>query len=193
MSYIIKSSSPFVSIKLTEVGRMQLSLGKLNFSHWAIGDSEINYSRETIVDANPSHVTLSATSMILRPFDRQPDIKSFIYPNSTGDAFQVINNSNLNVIKSVVNNKADEKGFFTLTGGNFETKTDSDHVKYTNYIASNIAGNSIFSGTTNLFINYSGVNIVALGLMVLLVYLVVLWLLIQMINHYKIYGIRYKV
>jgi hypothetical protein len=29
--------------------------------------------------------------------------------------------------------------------------------------------------------------------MVLLVYLVVLWLLIQMINHYKIYGIRYKV
>ncbi len=159
MSYIIKSSSPFVSIKLTEVGRMQLSLGKLNFSHWAIGDSEINYSRETIVDANPSHVTLSATSMILRPFDRQPDIKSFIYPNSTGDAFQVINNSNLNVIKSVVNNKADEKGFFTLTGGNFETKTDSDHVKYTNYIASNIAGNSIFSGTTNLFINYSGVSL----------------------------------
>ena len=40
MSYIIPSTSPFVSIKLTEKGREQLAQGKLNFSYWAVGDSE---------------------------------------------------------------------------------------------------------------------------------------------------------
>ena len=78
MSYIIKSTSPFVSVKLTQIGRQQLSMGKLNFSTWAIGDSEINYGRESIIDANPTDITLSATCQILRPFDQQPNIKTFI-------------------------------------------------------------------------------------------------------------------
>jgi len=52
MSYIIKSTSPFVSIKLTEKGREKLALGNLNFKSWVIGDSEINYSRESIIDGN---------------------------------------------------------------------------------------------------------------------------------------------
>ena len=41
MSYIINSTNPFVSIKLTEKGREQLAQGQLNFSFWGIGDSEI--------------------------------------------------------------------------------------------------------------------------------------------------------
>ena len=52
MSYIIDNTNPFVSIKLTETGRQQLSLGQLTFSYWGIGDSEINYNREAIVDEN---------------------------------------------------------------------------------------------------------------------------------------------
>ena len=79
MSYIIKSTSPFVSIKLTDVGRQQLALGQLNFANWSIGDSEINYNREEIVDENQDDVTLSGSSMILRPVDRQPNIKYFYY------------------------------------------------------------------------------------------------------------------
>jgi hypothetical protein len=35
MSYIIKSTSPFVSIKLTQTGRQQLALGRLNFNKQA--------------------------------------------------------------------------------------------------------------------------------------------------------------
>ena len=60
MSYIINSTSPFVSIKLTEKGREQLASGKLTYSFWGIGDSELNYNREEVVDANPTDITLSA-------------------------------------------------------------------------------------------------------------------------------------
>ena len=78
MSYIINTTNPFVSIKLTEKGRMQLAKGQLNFSYYAFGDSEINYDREAVVDANQSVPTLSGSSVIMRPFDQQPNIKSFI-------------------------------------------------------------------------------------------------------------------
>ena len=78
MSYIINNSDPFISIKLTDVGRQQLAKGALNFSFWAIGDSEINYNREEIVEGNLGDATLSAGTRILRPVDIQPDIKSFI-------------------------------------------------------------------------------------------------------------------
>ena len=99
MSYIIKNSNPLVSIKLTEIGRQQLALGALNFTSWAIGDSELNYTREAIVDANPNDITLSATSMILRPVDEQPNIKSFIYPSTSTTTYQPITPSNINVIQ----------------------------------------------------------------------------------------------
>jgi hypothetical protein len=55
-------------------------MGQLTFSHWSIGDSEINYNREIIVDANPNDVTLSASSKVLRPLDKQPNCKYFITP-----------------------------------------------------------------------------------------------------------------
>lgn len=128
MSYIIKSSSPFVSVKLTETGREKLALGKLNFSFWAIGDSEVNYNREAIVDANPLNISLSATSAILTPVDRQPDIKTFITKNNILDPFQTIDSSNMNVVKAVVNNKAIERGFFERDGSNFTTITDNEYI-----------------------------------------------------------------
>jgi hypothetical protein len=115
MSYIIKSTSPFVSIKLTDIGRQQLALGQLNFSNWAIGDSEINYDREQIVDADTT--TYSATSIIMRPFDKQPDIKSFITSSNSANNLQPINSSNMNVVKAIVNNEATERGFFDDNNG----------------------------------------------------------------------------
>jgi hypothetical protein len=51
------------------MGREQLAKGALNFQYWAIGDSEINYDREEIVNNNPTDVTLSGISRIMRPFD----------------------------------------------------------------------------------------------------------------------------
>lgn len=154
MSYIIKSTSPFVSIKLTQKGREQLAQGKLNFNFWAIGDSEINYNREAIVDANPTDVTLSATSAVFRPFDRQPNIKSFITQGNTANPFQTIDGSVLNVVKAVVNNEALERGFFSQTGGVFTTLTGNTYTPYFTDIS-----NSILTGGTNLVIATSSISV----------------------------------
>ena len=147
MSYIIKSTSPFVSIKLTQKGREQLAQGKLNFTHWAIGDSELNYNREAIVDANSNNVTLSATSVISRPVDREPNIKYFISQNN-GDPFQSVDSSVLNVVKAIVNNEAKERGFFERSGSTFTTLSGSDLTTY-----SEIINNSSISGTNELILS----------------------------------------
>jgi hypothetical protein len=153
MSYIIKSTSPFVSIKLTDIGRQQLALGQLNFSNWAIGDSEINYGREQIVSENQSDVTLSASSIILRPADKQPDIKSFITSKNSVGVFQPINSSNMNVIKAVVNNEAKERGFFDNNGTSYTINLDSELTpNYQQVPDSTISGSSILTltSTTNV-------------------------------------------
>jgi hypothetical protein len=161
MSYIITSTNPFVSVKLTEKGREQLSLGQLNFSYWAIGDSEINYEREAIVDANPNNVTLSATSKVLRPVDRQPNIKSFITSSTSTSNYQAINASNMNVVKAIVNNQADERGFFTNNITGFTTNLSTTLTPYYQPVA-----NSTLSGTTTL--RLSGSPVVSVGDIVLL-------------------------
>jgi hypothetical protein len=153
MSYIIKSTSPFVSIKLTQTGREQLAQGKLNFSYYAIGDSEINYNRESIVDANLSNPTLSASSFVLRPVDREPKIKSFI-TQSDNEPFQPIDGSVLNVVKAVVNNAADERGFFNRVGSTFTTLTSNTYTTYVTNIP-----NSSFTGGTSFAIPTSSINI----------------------------------
>lgn len=123
MSYIIKSTSPFVSIKLTEKGRENLAKGQLNFGYWAIGDSEINYDREEVVDTNQSDPVLSGSSKVFRAFDRQPNIKSFI-TTQNGDNLNTLTPANISVVKAVVNNLATERGFFsgtniTMTGDTY--------------------------------------------------------------------------
>jgi len=142
---------------LTQTGREQLAQGKLNFSFFAIGDSEINYEREAIVDANPNNVSLSATSVVMRPFDRQPKIKSFIYPPLSGDYYKPVDGSVLSVVKAVVNNEATERGFFELSGSSYETRTEVEYCLYnqSNLVPSNI----IFSGGTTFVLGTSGVTV----------------------------------
>ena len=147
MSYIINSTNPFVSIKLTEIGRQQLALGQLNFSYWGIGDSEINYDREAIFDANPNDAVLSAATRILKPVDQQPNLKYFITTDS-GNQYLTLDNGSKHVIKAVVNNKAEERGFFLNTNGVYTTLTDSVYTPYTESIVS-----TNLSGGTQLNLN----------------------------------------
>lgn len=130
MSYIIKNTNPFVSIKLTEKGREQLAQGKLGFSYWAIGDSELNYNREAIVDAATAinDATLTGTSRIMRPFDRQPNFKSYITKASDNTPYQDLTTANINVIKAVVNNAATERGFFTNNGTGYTTNSTTTFI-----------------------------------------------------------------
>ena len=145
MSYIIKSTSPFVSIKLTEKGRENLAKGQLNFSFWGLGDSEINYDREAIVDANQTNPSLSGSSRVFRPFDKQPNIKSFI-TKTDGSYLAVLNASNINVVKAVVNNQAEERGLFSATTSGYITDLITNSIYYFSY------SNTSISGTTNLVV-----------------------------------------
>ncbi len=146
MSYIINNNDPFVSIKLTQSGREQLAKGALNFQYWAIGDSEINYDREEIVNNNPTDVTLSGISKIMRPFDKQTNIKSYITKVS-GEPLNALNNTNIRTVKAVINNEADERGFFSANTAHssFSTMTGSTYILDEGTLA-----NTIISGGTNL-------------------------------------------
>lgn len=153
MSYIINTTSPFISVKLTQTGREKLSMGKLNFSYWAAGDSEINYEREALIDSND--VTLSATSKIMRPFDRQPNIKYYIKPANSASPFQTISNGDISVIKAVVNNLAIERGFFNYSGSSYITSTATTLTPYSQPV-----NNSTITGGTVLFLSStSNINV----------------------------------
>jgi hypothetical protein len=133
MSYIIKSTNPFASTKLTEKGREKLAKGSLTFDSWAIGDSEINYDREIFVDAD----ILSATTKVLRPKDKNPDLKYFINTGS-GSNLKAFGASDIRCIRATINNEADERGHFT---GNLTTGFT------TNITGSTISGYTRTSGT----------------------------------------------
>jgi len=144
MSYIINSTNPFISLKVTSLGREKLAQGLLNFSFWGIGDSELNYNREGIID--PLDITLSATSKIMKPFDIQPNIKSFITPSLATTPFQSMTPANLNVIKAIVNNEAVERGFFSVSGDVYTTLTANTYSPYTEIInTSSISGGTTFN------------------------------------------------
>ena len=151
MSYIIPSTSPFVSIKLTDIGRNKLAQGQLNFSYWAIGDSEIDYNREQLVNANQSDLTLSATSKVFRTFDLQPNIKSFITPVG-GSNLNALTPANINVVQATVNNQATERGFFVNNGTNYTTQINSP---YTLSVIS--IPNSTITGGTSIVIPYGSI------------------------------------
>jgi hypothetical protein len=154
MSYIINNTSELISIKLTEKGREQLAKGSLNFSYWAIGDSEINYEREAIVDANPTDPVLSGSSRILRPKDQQPNIKYFISTGAT-EFFTPLTDANINTLKVIVNNEADERGFFsgdTVSG--FTTLTSSPYA-----LSDGLILDSTISGGTSLDLGVTGVSV----------------------------------
>lgn len=145
MSYIIDNINPFISIKLTELGRQKIALGALNFAYWAIGDSEINYNRESIMDDSaPKYQNVTNYSKILKPKDKQPDFKYFI----TTDGITNLNNlqpASINVVKAVVNNEASERGFFNNLGGSYQTYSS------TTYIVSSVTvSNSIITGGTQI-------------------------------------------
>jgi hypothetical protein len=150
MSYIIQSTSPFVSIKLTEKGREQLAKGKLNFTSWAVGDSEINYVREALVDTPPS--SLSATSVVMRPVDREPNLKYFVKPSTTTNPLRPIDASVLNVIKADVNNAATERGFFRNVNDVYTTITTNTYTPFTTTINNGLltGGTSLVIATTNI-------------------------------------------
>jgi len=148
MSYIINNSGAFVNIKLTDSGRRKLAEGKLNFTAWGIGDSELNYNREEIVDNYQSDPQLSGTSVILRPADKQPNLTSFISFDGVTPTNPLTSNQ-INTLKAIVNNKATERGFFSAntTHTEFATLLDSPYT-----IDNGCINNIDITGGTTLYL-----------------------------------------
>lgn len=154
MSYIINNTSAFVNIKLTETGRQKLAQGQLNFTSWGIGDSEINYDREAIYDLPTSAAdpALSGSSRILRPVDRQPDIKSYITATSNGNAnLNALDSSQITTIKAIVNNEAQDRGFFSGNGSTFVTYTADTYTQGTDSVVALAGGTTLVIGTGTTF------------------------------------------
>lgn len=154
MSYIIKSTSPFASTKLTETGREKIARGQLNFASWSIGDSEINYVREgEIQDA----VITGTTSKILRPKDKQPNLKYFISNSSGSKAFN-FGSGDIKCIKATINNEAIERGFFSGTSlYDYTAITGGTLSNYLNIFGELTAGTLI--GGTTVDLGISGAEI----------------------------------
>jgi len=146
MSYISieNNISAFVNVKLTDTGRKKLAQGQLNFSAWAIGDSEIDYNKEDLLDGN-SNLNISNTK-ILAPADLQPNLKSFVTKDDL-TALNVFAQGQINTIKAIVNNKAQERGFFSAntTHTEFDTLTGSTYAKTTGIVV-----NSRFTGSNSV-------------------------------------------
>jgi hypothetical protein len=145
MSYIIRNAQPFTSVKLTEVGREKIAKGELNFSSWSIGDSEINYNREGFVQDD----VLTGSTTILRPKDKQPDLKYFISKNNNTNKNPFVD-GDISCVKLRVNNEAEQRGPFTgsLSSG-WETLTETSE-EMSGYTRSSgtISSSAISGGNT---------------------------------------------
>lgn len=147
MSYIIKQNDPIINVKLTETGRRKLASGLLNFASWGVGDSEIDY-------AYMSPNTPGVNAKILRPKDRNPNIKTFL-KNVNGDFLQPVTPAVLNLLSLTVNNRADERGFFSSTSGvttGWTVMTSTTYVNTSGFldISSFTGGTTIDLGVTGL-------------------------------------------
>tara|TARA_R110000803_G_scaffold47825_6_gene99624 strand:- start:2284 stop:4623 length:2340 start_codon:yes stop_codon:yes gene_type:complete len=114
MGYIQKDSVAYVSAKLTDYGRRQLAVGKLNFSYWGFGDSEMDYG-----SFNNTYSWATTTDLgsmgVLRPSDNPSGVR---YPllrvaGNTGSTYSSVNSINLN--ETIINNQAITRGWFTGT------------------------------------------------------------------------------
>jgi hypothetical protein len=163
MSYINKQKTNLVRVKLTEEGRRLLATGQLNFDSYYLGDTEVDYdyvrgwkdfqpksnaaTGQFLVHLNNGTVISDNYAKVLSPKDRQPFGTSFVYnPNTTGVTFKLSTESTLEIIKGIVSNQAEQRGFFTGDSINGLTAyTNSDFVKF-----SGVINLGKFSGETDI-------------------------------------------
>jgi len=106
MAFIQKRDPVVVNIKLTDKGRELLSKGRLNFTKFMVGDSEIDYKflEKTDIDATQMSV--------LRPKDSNPNLISGLPRFLGGDVFNDIDA--IPTIQTPIKNTIKGVGFFDI-------------------------------------------------------------------------------
>ncbi len=121
MAFIEKSEQVVINARLTTIGRKLLASGALTFNQWVLGDSEIDYT----YGANTGFDLTE--SIILRPKDKNPNIKYPILASENGTPFNVL--PPLTPVETRVRNTAKVRGFFTgNTANGFTALTTSQYV-----------------------------------------------------------------
>ena len=103
MGYILNEPKTFINVKLTDVGRRQLSLGNLVFSTAVFSDREINYG----IDRTEKYSI--SNNRILSPSDVNPNIAS----NFDGTVPLVLEGNQVTSAKQFATGGTDDCGFFT--------------------------------------------------------------------------------
>ena len=114
MAFIHDNDLVQLNIRLTDKGREQLAKGRLKFSKFALGDSEIDYN---LIKQKKEYLNESddISIRVLRPVDLNPQITSFIKNNQNSDIKTEING--IPSDRTVVNNNTDEIGCFGVDNG----------------------------------------------------------------------------
>lgn len=165
MSYINKKNEPLVNVKLTDTGRRNLASGKLTFSKFSLGDSELDY--RTVNSDN--NFTLQN---ILRPADNQ---QGLIYPIPVEGEVVLSDILDIQSVPEVIENTADVRGFFT-TGNtidhtqckvyaleyNISGLTGGTQITLTSFSGTTISGSTL-SGSTSIDINEGDLLLMKVG------------------------------
>ncbi len=167
MSYINKQTTGLVKVKLTDKGRELLAMGQLTFAQYTIGDSEVDYNYvkgwsqfvpnsgaatgEFLFHLADGDINRDIFSKVLRPLDAQPAMNSYLVDQSGNMSFPLNLQSNIQLIRAIVSNEAEERGFFS--GSTAETcltaQTSSLFIKEEGTVdLGNFTGGTFVSGYT---------------------------------------------
>jgi hypothetical protein len=141
MAFINKDNPVVINIKLTSKGRELLAAGQLNFSQFAVGDSEIDYGFNQEIGFDAFYAN------ILRPKDKNPEIVSFITKEISGSTLNPLPTVVANT--QLITNETEERGFFITGASGYEFAVDLNHVKQ----ADMIVYTSGVTGGTYLMLN----------------------------------------
>lgn len=130
MSFNLNESKTFINIKLTDIGRRQLSLGRLIFSKAVFSDREVDYNIDR------SNYYDISTNRILSPADFHPDTDLF---NLDGSEPYSLTNQNITAAKIFTTARTSTVQFFSAS-----TTVGSD---YTIVLANQLGRNTIAYGS----------------------------------------------
>mgnify|MGYP003627321910 CR=1 FL=1 len=166
MSYINKQTTGLVKVKLTDIGRELLAKGQLTFAQYIVGDSEVDYdyvkgwsqfvpssnaaTGEFLFHLADGDIDRNIFSKVLRPKDDQPFPSSFLLDQSNNFQFPLNLQSNIQLIKAIVSNEAEDRGFFSGTAETcLSAETSSLFIKEEGTIdLGNFNGGTFLSGYT---------------------------------------------
>ena len=126
MAFINKIVEPVLTIKLTSKGREKLSIGSLNYTYYAIGDSEIDYKYISNTGLSGGDFSL------LKPVDINPNIVSFLKKNQN---ITYYSDFPLSSDEIVVTNEQEPIGFFNITNSGTTFNTSNPYIKAFNLTA----------------------------------------------------------